>query len=566
MARVSRKSQTSAAIEDKRAARVWRAALYVRLSVEDNGKDSDSIENQIALLEAFVKSHPYLSKAALYVDNGYTGTDFQRPEFTRMMEAVRAGSVDCVIVKDLSRLGRDYIETSRFIEKICPFFDLRFISVNDHYDTATSTSDGQLSASLSNIVNDYYAKDISRKVKSALQAKMERGEFVSNYAPYGYFKDPANKNHLIPDPQTAPVVKQIFEWRAQGVAYMAINKRLNDAGIASPGQYRRENGIETNNNKKQRKLLWNKHIVTSILSNVVYTGCVAQSKNSRSLYAGIPDHKTNQEDWIIVEGTHEPLIDKALFEKVQMINQETLERARAGRCKYPHLQREKNYYGKRFVCGSCGAVMKLQRSYNKKRDKVYYTFKCPTYAEHGARACSDIKIRKSDLDNAVLAFIQSQIAVFVDMENTLKKLLETKKTAVNRLETVQETSAVKQALEKKRTLLSTLYADLKEGFLSQEDYYSHREIITADIAALETKLAGLEAADGKAEERLYGEMKWKSMVQRFMEPKELSSELVDAFIESMSLAVDGSLDIRLNYRDEFASLMEACKRLAREAA
>ena len=172
MARVSRKKQSFTPAPTDTVAYTWNTALYVRLSVEDNGKDSDSVENQIAFLEEYVENHPHLKKVALFVDNGYTGTDFLRPEFSRMMEAVQAGTVDCIIVKDLSRLGRNYIETSQFIEKICPFYNLRFIAVNDNYDTATVTSEGQLSASLSNIVNDYYAKDISRKVTSALMQRM----------------------------------------------------------------------------------------------------------------------------------------------------------------------------------------------------------------------------------------------------------------------------------------------------------------------------------------------------------------------------------------------------------
>ena len=172
MARVSRKRQNIPSTPADTSVRIWKTALYVRLSVEDNGKDSDSVENQTALLEEYLAAHTYLKKVALFIDNGYTGTDFLRPEFNRMMEAVQAEMVDCIIVKDLSRLGRNYIETSQFIEKICPFYNLRFIAVNDNYDTATVTSEGQLSANLQNIFNDYYAKDISRKVTSALQAKM----------------------------------------------------------------------------------------------------------------------------------------------------------------------------------------------------------------------------------------------------------------------------------------------------------------------------------------------------------------------------------------------------------
>ena len=566
MARVSRKKQNIPATPADTPVRIWKTALYVRLSVEDNGKDSDSVENQTTLLEDYVANHPNLKKVALFVDNGYTGTDFLRPEFNRMMEAVQAEIVDCIIVKDLSRLGRNYIETSQFIEKICPFYNLRFIAVNDSYDTATVTSEGQLSASLQNIVNDYYAKDISRKVTSALQAKMERGDYIGNYAPHGYRKDPENKNHLLIDPETAPVIRQIFEMRAEGISYMGICKKLNDAGIPSPGQHKLNQGIETNNNKKKRTVLWNKHKITEILKDIVYIGHLAQKKGSQCLYGGIPYHITSEDEWIVVKNTHEPLISEELFERVQQINSAALERQKANTGKYDHLPKEKNIYGKKFTCADCGSIMKLHRSISTKKDKVYFTFKCPTYAEHGSRACSDIKMRKADLDEAVFTFIKSQMDVFIDMENTLRRLLAMKKAKLKQNNTQQEIKSLRQKLAHKQSILSGMYVDLKEGLLSQEDYGHHREIITADIKALELKLSEVESAKSETEEQLTGEMKWKFMIQRFYDATEMTAEMADAFIETMKLHKDGSLEIKLSYMDEFIALTTTCERLRKEVA
>lgn len=566
MARVSRKKQNIPSTPADTSVRIWKTALYVRLSVEDNGKDSDSVENQTALLEEYVANHPHLKKVALFVDNGYTGTDFLRPEFNRMMEAVQAEMADCIVVKDLSRLGRNYIETSQFIEKICPFYNLRFIAVNDNYDTATVTSEGQLSASLQNIVNDYYAKDISRKVTSALQAKMERGDYIGNYAPHGYRKDPENKNHLLVDPETAPVIRQIFEMRAEGISYMGICKKLNDAGIPSPGQLKIDNGIETNNNRKNRTILWNKHKITEILKDIVYIGHLAQKKGSQCLYGGIPYHITSEDEWIVVKNTHEPLISEELFEKVQQVNNAALERQKANAGKYDHLPKEKNIYGKKFTCAGCGAIMKLHRSFSRKKDKVYFTFKCPTYAEHGSRACSDIKMRKADLDEAVFTFIKSQMDVFIDIENTIRILLAMKKAKLKQNNTQQEIKALRQKLAHKQSILSGMYVDLKEGLLSQEDYGHHREIITADMKALEIKLSEMESAKNETEEQLTGKMKWKFMIQRFYDATEMTAEMADAFIETMKLHEDGSLEIKLSYMDEFMALTSTCERLRKEVA
>lgn len=564
MARVSRKRKGLP--QNETASRTWRTALYARLSVEDNGKEADSIENQIAFLESYISGCPDLSRVELFADNGYTGTNFHRPEFNRMMEAVQSGVIDCIVVKDLSRLGRNYIETSQFIEKICPFYGLRFIAVNDGFDTATVTDTAQMSMALSNIVNDYYAKDISRKVTSALQTKMERGDYIGNYAPHGYCKDPENKNHLVIDPETAPVIRQIFQWRAEGVSYMGINRRLNEAGIPSPGQYRLEHGIETNNNRKGRSVLWNKHMVTEILKNIVYIGHLAQKKGSQCLYAGIPYHITGEDEWIVVEHTHEPIISKELFEAVQKINRESAERSRANSGKYAYLPREKNIFGKKLTCAECGAVMKLHRSFSTKRDKAYFTFKCPTYAEHGSQGCSDVKKRKADLDVTVFSFIKAQMAVFIDMEHTLQSLLAAKTGSVEQGRTKSKRRLLQQKLENKKSILSGLYVDYKEGLLSRQDYLFTRERIDSAIHEIETELAEQESVTSKTRGLLTGEMKWKHMVQKYQNAAELSQEMVEAFVETIKLHKDGSLEIKLNYMDEFAALIDACEQIQKESA
>lgn len=564
MARVSRKRAASSMEETP--SHVWRAALYVRLSVEDNGRDADSIENQITFLESYVAGCPHLAKAELFADNGYTGTNFHRPAFHRMMESVQSGRIDCIVVKDLSRLGRNYIETSQFIEKICPLYGLRFIAVNDEFDTESVRNETQLSMALSNIIYDYYAKDISRKVISALQTKMERGGYIGNYAPYGYRKDTNNKNHLVIDPETAPVIRQIFQWRAEGVSYMGINRRLNEAGILSPSQYRFEQGIKTNNNCKERPILWNRHVVTEILKSVVYIGHLVQRRGSQCLYAGIPYHMTGEDEWITAENTHEPIISLELFEAVQKINKESTERARANSGKYTRLPKGKNVFGRKLTCAECGAVMKLHRSFSTKRDKAYFTFKCPTYAEHGAKGCFDIKMRKADLDAAVFSYIKAQMAVFVDAAHPLQSLPAVDDRRFEQSHAQSKRRSLRQKLENKKVILSGLYVDYKEGLLSRQDYLSTRERIDTDIHAIEADLAKQETADSKTRGLLLGQSKWHGMVRKFQTAGELSPEMVDAFIETIRLHKDGSLEIKLTYMDEFSVLMDACEQAREESA
>ena len=227
------------------AQKQYRTAAYVRLSVEDSGKPgADTIEGQKNLLLRFIEDDPTLTLYRLFCDNGRTGTDFQRPEFEKLMDAVKRGEVDCIVVKDLSRFGRNYKETGNYLERIFPFLGVRFIAVNDGFDTLTAQrgADGYL-VPLKNLINEVYSKDISKKSGSALAAKQKNGDFIGAWAPYGYRKQPDNPRKLEPDETMAPVVRQIFRWRAEGVSVTQIARRLNDEGVPSPSAYLYNTGV-----------------------------------------------------------------------------------------------------------------------------------------------------------------------------------------------------------------------------------------------------------------------------------------------------------------------------------
>ena len=546
---------------------VYKAAKYIRLSyTDDKSNESNSVGNQRKLIEDFVSRHPEIELVSEKVDDGYSGVIFDRPAFKEMMDDIMEGKINCVIVKDLSRLGRNYIETGEFLEKICPFFGIRFIAVNDGFDTATAEASGQLSVSLSNIINDYYAKDISRKVSSALRSKMENGEYIGAWEKYGYLKDPNNKNQLIVNPETAPIVKQIYLWRSEGMSYMGINKKLNDSGVLSPGQYKANRGIVTNNNQKSRTILWNKHMVTDILKDITYLGHLAQRKSGQCLYAGIPFQRTDEQDWIIVENTHEAIIEQELFDKVQAINNEAAAKSKANSGKYDHLPKAVNIYGKKFTCADCGSIMKLVRSFSTKKDKVYFTFKCPTYAEHGTRACNAKKMRKADLDEAVLATIHAQLDLFVDMQDSLYKLLEMKKAMTNHSKQRDEVKSLKKKLDHKKGLFGGLYRDLREGLIDDDDYAQTREVILADIKRLEQQIAELEGTSERFQEQLRGEKEWMNLVKKYRNATEVSAEMVDAMIQSMKMNEDCSLDITFNHMDEFKAIYNTIETLRKEVA
>lgn len=528
---------------------LWKTALYARLSVEDNGKESDSLESQIAYMKSWMLDKPQFQFRTVFTDNGFTGTNYDRPGFRRLMDSVKAGEINCIVVKDLSRLGRNYIETGNFLQKVCPMLGLRCIAINDGYDSAQSNTNSEMSMSVMNIANDIYAKDISNKVSSALQSKMERGEYIGNYAPYGYQKDPENKNHLIPDPVTAPIVKRIFEMRAEGKGIGKIAATLNEEGIWSPGRYRYESGILTNNNKKGSALLWNRHVLTDLLKNIVYTGSLAQARCRTSLSRGIPFHLTAKEEWVVAEHTHEPIIERELFDRAQQVNERRAAEQKAASGRYSHLPKAVNIYGKKLVCADCGAVIKLVRSISKKGDKAYFTFKCPTHIEHRERGCTDKSISQAELDEVVRETVFSHLKLFSNHADQLK-LLQHKKEI---LQTEDLTSQRKNALEKiiKQTeeFYAGLYMDWKEGILTEPEYLSAKRNCEKELEGMKEELEAFRRSELEcAAAKSCGH--WDSLLERFPDIQKLDKGIVDEFIEEIRLFDGKRVEVRLKYMDE----------------
>lgn len=344
MARTKRKINplVQAAESAAPATKIYKTAAYVRLSVEDSGKPgTDTIEGQKALLTSFIESKTDMELVSLFCDNGRTGTDFDRPQFEKMMEEVRKGRINCIVVKDLSRFGRNYKETGNYLERIFPFLGVRFIAVNDNFDTLTAerTQDGYI-VPLKNLINEVYSKDISKKIDAALSVKQRNGEFIGAWAPYGYRKDPDDKHHLVINEETAPTVRQIFKWRSEGVSVVQISRRLNDAGILSPSAYLYATGeVKT---EKYKGVPWHTQILKSILAHPVYIGHMVQGRKKQSFYEGKRQTYVDEANWIIVRNTHEPIIDGETFEKVQQIAKQRKSEYHERLGKFAHLEHSEN--------------------------------------------------------------------------------------------------------------------------------------------------------------------------------------------------------------------------------
>jgi Site-specific recombinases, DNA invertase Pin homologs len=569
MARVSRKRGTEK-VEGFKEAGIYHTGIYLRLSVEDNGKkDADSMENQKNLLMEYVSARPYLMLTDIYMDNGFTGTDFERPEFNRMLQDARDGRINCIVVKDLSRLGRNYVEAGDYIEKVFPFLGIRFIAVNDHYDSDSLTSGDELGASLKNVVNDVYAKDISRKVGTAMKQKRLRGEYIGNYAPYGYLKDPQDKNHLIIDQEIAPIVVEIFELRAKGDGINTIARILNERDIPSPGRLRYERGIITNNNKKGSGLLWSRHVLSDLLKNVVYIGNLAQGRSASCLYKGIPFHWTEESEWDLVENTHEAIISLELWKRVQEVTARKSREAKESHGKYAGLPKRENPYGSLLRCADCGRVIKQVHAYNTSKrsgTSIYYNYKCPENIELGDTACPKKNIRAADLDEAVLATIRKQMEIFMDTQKILKELIAQEKETAKQEAPIARVKDIQKEIDRRKGLCTALYTDLKEGILTQDEYFYAKMRYQEEIDSLEKELQELKSIRGKASEAAQGEKKWEQLISKYYKAQTLNPAMMEAIVKEIKLYADNSISIEFRYMNEFEELLQECERIRREVA
>ena len=300
------------------AEKTYDTAIYARLSVEDSGnKDSDSIENQIYLVNQYIAKHPYLKLRGMFADNGQTGVNFDRPQFIALMDEIKAGRINCVCVKDLSRFGRNYIEAGEYIEKIFPFMGVRFVSVNDGFDNMDGNSNSDaLIVALKNLINDVYAKDISQKVISSLRTKQKKGEYIGGLPIYGYKKSEQDYHTLVIDGETAPVVRDIFKWKAEGMSDPAIARRLNEMGVPSPAKRHVDRG-EIKKTGSFKLYLWRDRTIRGITVNPMYLGHMTQGKTKQALCDNMRIRNTAISEWIIVENTHEAIVDADTFEKAQ---------------------------------------------------------------------------------------------------------------------------------------------------------------------------------------------------------------------------------------------------------
>ena len=554
MARKSRKNVNQKVDSTIVTASYTMTGIYVRLSIENSGKDDDgdSIENQTSICKEYVEEHPDLKLYDIYEDNGKKGTNFDRPEFNRLMDDIRAGKVKCVLVKDLSRFGRDYIEASEYLEKIFPFLGVRFISITDGYDSLTAgDAEGALMIPLKNMINDVYAKDISRKIITSFRARQEKGEYLPAFPPYGYVKSKTKAYRYEVDEEVAPYVRMIFEWKAAGVSHSEICKRLNDMGAVTPARRKVELGIW--HAEKYKHTIWHGRTIIDIMKNATYTGTLVYGRMPKSLYQGIKCHRAKPDEWRCIPDAHEAIVSQELFDKVQKIFDERSERMQKKWAESKQV-RDKivNLFVKRIYCGDCGKRMRFVKGNNELRDKnFYYTnYVCGGYLDSGYRNCTRHSIRYQDVVDAVFAAMQVQMEYALNQEKMMQKLRGTAKEHNLIDQYVAKVNYLTQELKKVNSRREGLFESFAEGILDESDYQYAKKSYDEEYASLEKQLSEAKSRKKELDGVLTANNEWLQAMHKVEDATELDQDLVDALVKKVLIYEDNRVEVEFKFREQ----------------
>lgn len=525
----------------------YNCATYLRLSRSDGDQqESNSIKNQRALLNDYMGKHPELHKFDEYVDDGYSGTNFERPDFKRMMQDIEKRNVNCIIVKDLSRFGRNYIETGRYLERIFPFMGVRFIAINDHYDSAEENDDkGRILIPFNNLINDTYCRDISLRVRSHLDVKRKEGQFIGSFAGYGYRKDPKDKNHLIIDEYAAGIVQEIFKSKLNGMSSQRIASHLNELGVLPPNEYKRANGFNyTCGFQAGLNQKWTVVSVNRILKNESYTGTLIQGKRRKINYKVKKSHDVGSENWIRVEDAHDAIISKGEFQQVQQLLELDTRTAPSQTTVYP--------LSGFLRCADCGQNM-IRRTVTKNGKKYQY-YHCSTYKNGGG--CTPHMINSEKLTESVLAAIRHQVTLLVEAEKVLSnaELASGEQIGIKILDS--QITALEAELERYSNLKIRLYQDLCDDVVSREEYGEMNTRFAQKIKEAQDKIQ--EIREKKQEALKHDTLlpTWLEEFKQYEHIKTLERRVVVELIDHIDVHSKTEIEIHFCFEDELHSITE----------
>lgn len=538
----------------------WSVAKYIRLSREDgDDKDeSNSVTSQDKILDELIcdlrnsSSDEYVVYDT-YVDDGFSGTDFNRPDFQRLLQDMKSGKINMVIVKDLSRLGRNYIESGNYIEQIFPLFNVRFVTkaedIDSYYKPATVNN---VMVPFKNLMNDEYCRDISNKIILANNARKRNGQYLGSFPLYGYKKDPNDKYKLIIDEESAEVVRFIYKLFLEGKGRVTITKTLNDMGILNPTAYKQkvlgQNYVNSFN--MDGNTLWCDRTVSHILKNEMYTGTLIQGKKKMISYKVHKQVDVPKENWIVVKNNHEAIIDIETFEKVQdIIKRDT-------RIKGDGTG-EVSLFAGYIRCADCLRAMNKKSTNNKL--KTYYYYVCNTYRKKKEGACTKHTIRSDYLEKIVLESIKLQIDLALEMEKMIQKINKSPTRNIYNANIEKLIQSKNNELEKIKKLKKVAYEDWKLGIITQEEYFEYKMTYEKDIINIEENIKNLQEEKKKYEEQVLGDNSWIDVLKEKRNITNLTRDIIIELIDCIYIHEGGNITIKFKFADEYNRILEYIK-------
>jgi len=520
----------------------WNVGIYARLSKEDemNGTidESESIKNQVNFLKKFVISNKW-NLFDIYIDDGYTGLNFDRPDFKRIIEDVKQKKVNLIVSKNLSRLGRDYIGIGSLLEKFFPENKIRYIAVTDNIDTWEKNNSANDFSSFKSVINDFYSKNTSKDIKNSLDDKRKDGLFIGSFAPYGYIKDPKNKNKLIVDDYAASVVVKIFNLYLKGEGYNSIAYILNKEGILNPTAYKQKI-LELNIRGQNKTNLWDGTTVKTILCNLSYTGCMTQRKFEKASYKSKKLLSVSPENWIIVPNKHKAIISKEKFKSVQeLINKKR-------RSSNVHGERTEKIFSGLVFCGDCGNYMTYVKS-----NPNYTQLICSGYKRYSKSFCTRHSIKEEVLLDIVTSQIREYIkdinfeALKIDANN-IKKIQEKR---VNVIE--KEIKNIQNRKNKINDILKNLYEDKVKGILSEEEFIELKDNFSSERAQLDNQLINLQAkANQKVNKNeIEQNEEIEKIIQKVLEFNEIDRLTLTKLIDRIEIFENKKVRIKFKFKE-----------------
>ncbi|HEO5788791.1 TPA: recombinase family protein [Streptococcus agalactiae] len=518
------------------------AVMYLRLSKEDGEKtESNSISNQREMIHSYAKRNQFIIRKE-YVDDGYSGATFDRPNFKEMIKDAYDKKFDTIIVKDLSRFGRDYIEAGKYIQRIFPENGIRFISINDNYDSKVADmNDTHLILPIKNFINDSYCRDISNKVKSSQKIKREKGDFISAFAPYGYKKSEGNKNKLVIDEQAAPNIKNIFDMKLMGYSSKAIADELNCLGVLTPRKYKESQGFKCNGFQNIKGGNWTAKAINRIIENEVYIGNTLQGKSITLSYKNKKQIEKEKEEWIRVEDTHEPIISKEIFAIANTMLKRDLNNSR-GKDKI-------DIFTGMLFCKECGSSLIRRTVKYKEREEIFYI--CSKYNKE--KYCSRHSIKEETLIKAVSKTIKSYIEFNEKLYSKVQLIDIDRNLKDNQIPILKREKAMTEEL------LSSLYLDLKEDVISKEEYQLFRKNYMEKLTKLDESIEYRLRKQENTKNKIDKNKRWIIDINRYKNLSEIDRLSVVMLIDKIFISEDKTIDIRFNHAEELSLLEEMTK-------